>query len=219
MKLSDHIFCYPAKGGWDCNTYVIKDEVSVIIDPGLLEYLPALVESMQKDGIDPEDIDLITNTHLHLDHYWASEAFKDAYGAKIMMSPSQKQFYDLTVVQVTSLLGMAPVHIREDGCLNGKLKTGELEFEILYTPGHSPDSTCFYCKAEKTLICGDVVFAGNTGRVDFPGGSADQLKQSIEEIAKLSLEYLLPGHMGIVSGAEKVKHNFEFIRDRVFPWL
>ncbi|MBM3132354.1 MAG: MBL fold metallo-hydrolase, partial [Chloroflexi bacterium] len=103
--------------------------------------------------------------------------------------------------------------------LDGNLNTGKLEFEILHAPGHSPDSICFYCKPEGVMICGDVVFEGNTGRVDFPGGSGKQLKESIEGLARLDIEYLLPGHMGIVKGREKVKRNFEFVRKNVFPWL
>ena len=69
------------------------------------------------------------------------------------------------------------------------------------------------------MISGDVVFAGNTGRVDFPGGSAQQLKDSIERLAEREIDYLLPGHMGIVAGADKVQNNFEFVRRNVFPWL
>jgi glyoxylase-like metal-dependent hydrolase (beta-lactamase superfamily II) len=59
----------------------------------------------------------------------------------------------------------------------------------------------------------------NTGRVDLPGGSADDLKKSIESLSLLDVELLLPGHMGGVGGKENVKQNFEYIRKNVFPWL
>ena len=59
MKLTDNLYFYPEKGILDCNTYVIKDELTVVIDPGLTEFLPALIEDLGKDGIDPEDIDII----------------------------------------------------------------------------------------------------------------------------------------------------------------
>jgi hydroxyacylglutathione hydrolase len=78
---------------------------------------------------------------------------------------------------------------------------------------------CYYLHKEKVLICGDVLFDMNTGRVDLPGGDADALKQSIESLAKLNVEYLLPGHMGVVAGADKVKENFIYIKFNVFPWL
>ncbi len=219
MKITDNIFYFPETGMMDCNTYVIKDETTVLIDPGLDQYLPGLLRALEFDGIKPEDIDIILNTHLHLDHYWACEELKQISGAKILLHPLQKKFYDLTVVGVSGVFGMAPVHIREDEIMGEKLNTGKLEFEIINSPGHSPDSICFYNSDQKAAICGDVVFAGNTGRVDFPGGSGDQLKESIEALSKLEIEHLLPGHMGIISGANKVQRNFEFVRKNVFPYL
>ena len=84
MKLSDSLFYYPENGMMDCNTYVIKDEVNVLIDPGFAQYLPTLVEAMREDGIEAKDIDIITNTHLHADHYWGNEAFKEISKAKIL---------------------------------------------------------------------------------------------------------------------------------------
>lgn len=219
MKLTDHVYYYPEHGMIDCNTYVIKDEVTVLIDPGFEQQLPTLIREMERDGIDPTQINIIAITHLHADHYWASDAIRKTSGARILMHPLQKQFYDLTVVQVSKVFGMSPVHLVEDGLLDTTLNTGNLEFEFLSAPGHSPDSICYYCEETGLMICGDVVFAGNTGRVDFPGGNGNQLKQSIEGLSALSIEYLLPGHMGIVAGKDKVNQNFKFVREHVFPWL
>ena len=94
-----------------------------------------------------------------------------------------------------------------------------MEFKFIQSPGHSLDSICFYAKQEKILICGDVIFSQNTGRVDLPGGNAEELKHSIEKLSELEIEYLLPGHMNIVTGATEVKNNFEFVRENVFSWL
>jgi glyoxylase-like metal-dependent hydrolase (beta-lactamase superfamily II) len=102
---------------------------------------------------------------------------------------------------------------------DSKLNLGETEIELIPSPGHSPDSICYYIPAEKALICGDVIFSQNTGRVDLPGGSAAELKASIERLAQLDVEYLLPGHMNIVTGQENVKKNFEFIRQYVLGYL
>lgn len=219
MKVTDNVFYFPESGMMDCNTYVIRDESTVLVDPGLGHYLPELIRAMEQDGLDPNDIDMIINTHLHLDHYWASSELKRASGAKILMHPLQKKFYDLTVVGVSQVFGMEPVHIQEDELMGDSLDTGKLQFEVINAPGHSPDSLCFYCKEHRVMICGDVIFAGNTGRVDFPGGDGELLKESIEGLSKLDIEHLLPGHMGIVSGADRVQRNFEFVRVNVFPWL
>ena len=220
MKLIDNLYFYPERGMLNCNTYVIKDDLSIIIDPGPTQFLPDLVASLFKDGIDPKDIDIITNTHLHLDHCWANEAFKEVSGAKILSHPLHKKFYDKTLIEASKNFGFLPEGFKEDGYLdNNKLNTGDMEFELIHSPGHSPDSICFYNKKEKILICGDVIFSGNTGRVDGPGGDGEELKRSIEELSQLEIEYLLPGHMDIVATAEEVKSNFEFVRRYVFGWL
>ena len=220
MKLTDNLYIYPEKGMLDCNTYVIKDDISVIIDPGSLQFLSQLVGDMFKDGIDPKDINIITNTHLHPDHCWANEGFKKISGAKIVSHPLHREFHDMTITEASNYLGFEGLEFEADDYLDDKkLSTGHLEIELIRSPGHSPESICFYIRSGKILIPGDVVFAQSTGRVDLPGGNAEELKQSIEELSKLDIEYLLPGHMGIIAGAEEIKKNFEFVRQYVFPWL
>ena len=220
MKLINNLYCYPEKGMLDSNTYVIKGTTSFIIDPGSPQFLPELVKDLQKDGIDPGEIDIITNTHLHGDHCWANEAFKELSGAKIIIHPVQKEFYDVTVIETAKVFGLQPMNFKEDKCLeNNSVGTGDTEFELIHSPGHSPDGICFYGKKDKVLICGDVVFNQNTGRVDLPGGSASQLVKTVEQLAKLEIEYLLPGHMNIVTGAVAVKNNFAFISNNVLNWL
>jgi len=220
MKLLKNLYYYPEKGMMDCNTYVIKDKLSILIDPGLNEYLPALLQDLQKDGIDPKTIDIIMNTHLHGDHSWSNEAFKQASGAEILLHTVQKQLGDAATTQASKFFGVPAAQFTEDRVLNeDHLSLGETEIEIIHSPGHSPESVCFYLRKEKVLICGDVIFNQNTGRVDLPGGDADQLKQSIERLSKLDVEYLLPGHMDIVTGADNVKRNFEFIKQYVFGYL
>ena len=220
MKLVKNLYFYPEKGMMDCNTYVIKDSLSLLIDPGLNEFLPELLRDMQQDGIDPKTIKIIMNTHLHGDHSWGNEAFKQASGAEILLPAVHKQLGEAATTQAAKFFGVPDSKFSEDRVISqDRLSLGETEIEIIPAPGHSPESVCYYYRQEKALICGDVIFNQNTGRVDLPGGSAEQLKQSIEKLAKLEVEYLLPGHMDIVTGAENVKRNFDFIRQYVFSYL
>lgn len=220
MKLTDNLYFYPEQGMPDCNTYVIKDDITVLIDPGSAYSLPQLAGELFKDGIDPKDIDVITNTHLHPDHCWANEGFKGLSEAKIIVHPLHQQYYSMVVTTASQFFGFGELEFTIDSCFeNGSFSAGKTELELIPSPGHSPESVCFYSRKDGILISGDVVFAQNTGRVDFPGGSAEQLKQSIEALSQLEIEYLLPGHMNIVAGAENVKRNFEFVKKHVFPWL
>lgn len=220
MKLSENLYFYPEKGFLDCNTYVIKGSPGVIVDPGSSEYLDSLVDDLRRDGIDPKDIGIIVNTHLHLDHSWGDEAFKQLYGARITLHPLQKKFYDVTIGETSRLFGIQPPVIEEDGYLDeDRLDVGKMKYRLIPSPGHSPDSICFYCSEDKVLICGDVVFDHNTGRVDLPAGNAAQLVESINKLAELEIEYLLPGHMDFIAGSAKVKENFEYIKRFVLEWL
>ena len=220
MKLINNLYFYPEQGMLDCNTYVIKGNPGVIIDTGNPAYLAAKVESLRQDGIDIKSISIIANTHLHIDHCGANTAFKQLSGASIAMHPVQKENYQLVVVDGSRLFGMEPGGFTEDYCLEkDRFRAGELELEFFPAPGHSPDSVCFYLRQEKVLFCGDVLFDHNTGRVDLPGGNGAELQKSIEMLSKLEIEYLLPGHMSIVKGAEQVAGNFDFVRDNIFPWL
>jgi len=141
-------------------------------------------------------------------------------GARIALHPVQKENYQFTVIDGTKLMGTKPIEFKEDFLIeNNLLKVDGLEIECIPSPGHSPCSVCYYLKQEKILICGDVLFEMNTGRVDLPGGNPAQLGASIENLSKLDIELLLPGHMDGVSGAENVKRNFEYIKHNILPWL
>ena len=220
MKLTNNLYYYPEKGMLDCNTYVIKGTPTIIIDPGSTQFLTTLIQALHQDGIDAKDIDIITNTHLHCDHCSANEALKQLSRARILSHPLQNKFYNVTVIETAKFFGLPPMEFAADGYIdNNKLDTTDVEFELIPSPGHSPDSICFYCQKDRLLICGDVIFAGNTGRVDLPGGNADELRHSIEELSQLEISYLLPGHMDIVTSGEKVKSNFDFIKRSVLRWL
>jgi glyoxylase-like metal-dependent hydrolase (beta-lactamase superfamily II) len=220
MKVTNNLYCYPEQGMFDCNTYVVAGSPGIIIDPGNPMFLSALVDGMRADGIDPKDIGTIVNTHLHGDHCAANDNFKELSGAKIGIHPVQKKNYKLVVIDGARLFGMPPPEFTEDFMLDGEtLKAGEIELEMITAPGHSPDCVCFYYRQGRFLVCGDVVFDMNTGRVDLPGGNADELKTSIESLSELDIDYLLPGHMGIVTGKESVDRNFEFIKGNVLQWL
>ena len=247
MRLIDNFYAYLWPGttmaemqmyGNNCNSYLIAnvlgDGKHVIVDPGQLvnevrqNCLDWLLLEMKKDRIRIEDIGLIIITHAHSDHYGAAEEIKKRSGASIAIGEDEYEFFQTGRKQmghVFKAMGFEIPEISPDLFL----KEGELHLdrevaaEILFTPGHSPGHIGIYLPATKMYIGGDLIFYGSTGRVDFPGGSAALLKNSIEEVAQLEIEYLLTGHQygstGIIHGEAAIKSNFEFVRRNVFPYL
>jgi len=56
---------------------------------------------------------------------------------------------------------------------------GELRFTIIHCPGHTPGHVVLFEPTERKVFVGDVLFAGSIGRTDLPGGSSEQLLDSI----------------------------------------
>ena len=80
-----------------------------------------------------------------------------------------------------------------------KIHLGNLEFEVIHTPGHTQGSTCLYCKEQDLLFSGDTLFKGTWGRTDLPTSSFPAIIESITN--KLTVlpddTIVYPGHGNI----------------------
>ncbi|MCA9662802.1 MAG: MBL fold metallo-hydrolase [Myxococcales bacterium] len=74
------------------------------------------------------------------------------------------------------------------------LRLGDVEIELIHTPGHTPGSQCFL--VDRRLVAGDTLFVNGCGRVDLPGGDPEQMYETLTgTLAKLTDDVLLlPGH-------------------------
>ncbi len=222
MKITENIFAYPWTSMWEnnCNSYYIAGDAHILIDPGLLMSFPELVKGLSRDDIDSEVIKYVLITHSHPDHFEAVERFSDRPDVKILMAREEAKFMEEVGSKFYPAFGLDVPHYRIDQELeDGVVQLGGEEFEVIVTPGHSPGSICLYWPKEKALFSGDLIFSRNVGRTDFPGGDGTLLKESIERVSALDIEYLLPGHMEMVVGGDEVKRNFDIVKRSVFPYL
>jgi len=217
MRIQEGVYWYKEKGLLDANTYVIKDEITLLIDPGRENYLVQSLEEMREDGIDPKEVDLIAVTHLHPDHCNATVSLKEVSGAKVALHSTQIEYLDIMTEEASRFLGVGIAkEFEADFVLEASLNLGNIELRILHTPGHSPESICFYASDKKILICGDLVFEKSVGRADLPFGNEGELKRSINMVSALNTELLLPGHGAILRGRGNVKRNYEFVKEFYF---
>jgi hydroxyacylglutathione hydrolase len=221
MKLQDDIYVYEWTSYFDnnCNSYYIGGGVQALIDPGLSKYLPDLLKQMSADGIKKEEIRYIINTHSHPDHLQASELF-DCEKVKIALHVKELEFLKGVGGELYGLFGITVPQMQINFPLDeGSVALGDQKFKVILAPGHSPGSIGLYWPDKKALFCGDIIFDQNVGRTDFPGGNGAQLKKSIIALSQLDLELLFPGHMGIVTGREKIQDNFNIIIQNIFPYI
>ena len=243
MKLFDNLHHYIWQGkGNNCNTYVFADVLGgdrphVLIDPGHVtnemkeRCLERLLANMGRDGIKPEDIGLIINTHGHWDHFQATRALvqmskkKEGIPDQTLVTLHEKEMeYLESVFEYMSKKSREEIFFEPSFYLvEGELNLGkQLTLRVINTPGHTPGSISLYWPEKHLIITGDLLFYGGVGRTDF-GGDGKELKQSIERLMELDIEYVLPGHStelgAIIQGRDKVQKNFTAIRASYFPML
>jgi hydroxyacylglutathione hydrolase len=180
------------------NTYVLYNEENMccIIDPGC--YFPQEREEL-KDFIDDNGLKpvLLLNTHCHLDHVFGNKWVAETWGLPLHIHEKEKPVLDFA--PQAGLMWQMPFENYEGELLflkeSNSIKIGKYELEILFTPGHSPGSVCFYSKANGFVIGGDVLFNLSIGRTDLPGGDYQTLINSIQ-----TQLYTLPDETKVYSG-------------------
>ncbi|MBN1829348.1 MAG: MBL fold metallo-hydrolase [Deltaproteobacteria bacterium] len=222
MKIADDIYVYEWTNIFEnnCNSYYVGGSVKALIDPGLSLHVPDLLTRMEGDSIDPADIRFIINTHSHPDHFEGNLLFSHREDLLIALHENEFSYHRSEGKVLYDLFGLPFPEVAVDLLLKeGSLVMGEESFEIHHLPGHSPGSVGLAWPARKIIFCGDVIFRGNVGRTDFPGGNDSLLKSSIEKIAGLDIDCLCPGHMDVIEGNENVRNNFRMIMNSIFPYL
>jgi len=152
---------------------------AVVFDPG--GDVPKIQAAIQQTQVTVEKIWL---THGHIDHVGGAAELRDALKAPIEGPHIADKFLLDNVVASGARFGMTggrdftPDRWLEEG---QSVSIGELSFDILHCPGHSPGSVVFFNKEMRFAHVGDVLFAGSVGRTDLPGGDHATLIKSITE--------------------------------------
>ena len=180
------------------NTYVVYNEKNecLIIDPGcyFAQEQQELKAFIDKNGLIPK---MLLNTHCHLDHVFGNKFVAETWNLGLHLHPKEEVV--LQFAPTSGLMYDMPFDNYQGQFIflneGDKIFLGEDELEIIHAPGHSPGSICFYCKAQKFIIGGDVLFNGSIGRTDLPMGDHQTLINSIKQ--KL---FLLPGDVIVYNG-------------------
>lgn len=180
-------------------TYLISDPATkkaAIIDP-VLDYEPgggvadsrsidAVLEVARAEGL---TIEWALETHAHADHLSAAPIVKARTGARIGIGEHivdvQNIFRRVFLAEDIAPGGGDFDRLFKDG---ERFALGDLEFEVLSTPGHTP--ACVSYKIGDAVFVGDTLFMPDygTARADFPGGDPRALYRSIRRLLALPPE-------------------------------
>jgi hydroxyacylglutathione hydrolase len=192
-------------GLMETNCFLVGDqeaELAVVIDPGFDKASEAerILKEIDRNNF---HVKYIVNTHGHPDHTDGNKTLKDATSAPLLIHELDAPMLENTTADKT---------LREGNIL----EIGEVKLRVLHTPGHSPGSVALL--AADAVFVGDTLFAGSVGRYDLPGGSLEQLMNSIK--TKLLVlpddTKVFPGHGPVTTIGEERRNNM-FLQDFFQP--
>ena len=167
----------------DNYSYLIHDEESntvAIIDPSEFKQCDKIIKKYNK-------LDFILNTHHHADHVNGNLELKKKYNSKILgFSQDKKRIPGIDIL------------LEE----NQKQMIGNLEFEVIFIPGHTKGHIAFFFSKEKIAFTGDTLFSLGCGRVF--EGTHEEMFYSLNKIKNL------PPDTKIYCGHEYTKSNLDF---------
>jgi glyoxylase-like metal-dependent hydrolase (beta-lactamase superfamily II) len=149
----------------------------------------------------------VVSTHRHWDHIGDNAEVVVATGATLAVHGADRHGLEHPDP------GSSPFPIPEsvpalELAEGSRIRFGDIDLEVLHTPGHTEGSVCLLGYEDRLLFSGDTLFAGGWGRVDLPGASQEQMIESLSRLASLD-----PG-LTVLAG-----HGPQTTIGRELPWL
>ena len=195
-----------------CNCVILGDEErgrAIVVDPG--GEAPRILARLAELGLRCEGI---VHTHTHFDHIGGTKEVQEATNASNMIHKDDLFLYEGVQMQLDGFRApfRAPEVAEVDRFLSegDTVQAGELEMDVLHTPGHSPGSICLTLEGDRPIvIAGDTLFARSIGRTDLWGGDTSQIIDSIRrKLFSLPDETLvITGHGPTTTIGEERKMN------------
>lgn len=198
-------------GCYGANSYILtcKDtKVSVVVDPG--GESEDTIKALTDENL---ELKYIVLTHGHGDHIGGVIDLKEKYNVPILIHKLDEELINDSEKNLSAHLPMKKVSFKSDENLKDGdiIKFGNVELEVLHTPGHSQGSICL--KSGDDILTGDTLFKGSIGRTDLYGSSSqDDLVGNVNEKIMIydDMVNLHPGH-GAESTIAFEKQNNPFL--------
>lgn len=191
------------------NVYFVYDDETkkaIVIDPATDG--KNIYDTLVDKGL---DVCAICLTHGHFDHIWGVKELKEAAGVKVYAYEAEDELLKDPEINVSLDAGRACSVTADVLFADGEEADIEgIKFKVIYTPGHTEGSCCFYFENEKFLISGDTLFYCSCGRTDLPTGSGGKLDKSLKKLMELPEDVkVFPGHGDATTiGFEKKNNPF-----------
>ena len=196
-------------GPFEENCYLVVDEQAqraVLVDPG--DEASRIIRLVRDSGA---ALDAIWLTHAHIDHIGAVAAVKREWDVPVYLHPADAPLYAAGARQA-AFYGLdfeQPDPPDRELAHGDRVRVGDLEFDVMHTPGHAPGLVVFH--GNGVALAGDLLFAGSIGRTDLPLSNPVDMEASLLRImSELRDDVVVhPGHGPSTSiGRERMINPF-----------
>lgn len=203
-------------------SYVIEGEKLAVVDTAVASAAEDIFGFIENTGMNPEDVDLVINTHCHFDHIGGNGVFQELADPSFCAHPMAIPYIEdlerqMRVRPVGKMIDLCsgPVLVHQEINEGDVIDLGDgVEVHVFHTPGHSAGSVSLHIPKDGVLICGDVLPEPGTLPVYEDVG---QTLASLEKLRSVNADCLLSAMSLKVSRGDRVRAHIdageEYIRD------
>lgn len=196
----------------DANVYMVDcgGELAMI-DTGGGGGVSRILDNVKQLGFEPRKIEVVFITHCHFDHIGGNQGIKEATGCRIAAHEAEvkeiETFGEMSLYSMARAQGLEIKPVKVDVVLRDgqHMQVGEIDFEVVHTPGHTPGGICLLIKEEgvTSIFTGDTASTqGRLGYMNGPGCDLPAWKKSVQRLISLKPDRVFPGHgVPALSGA------------------
>ncbi len=195
-------------GFLDENVYIIYDDKTkegIIIDPG--DEAHKIIPALEARNI---NIKAILLTHGHYDHIGACAEVMEFTKAPLYAGANEVKLLEDSELNRSGIMSRRKNEIVVDKTFNDGdvFEVGSIKLKVIFTPGHTFGSVCYYDEENKNLYSGDTLFYRSVGRTDLPTGNGTELGISLNKLMQLPDDVrVYPGHDRITTIGYEKKNN------------
>ncbi len=182
------------------NQVLLHGSHPVLVDTGFGSDIVETVTLLRAQGIEPEDLQMVVNTHWHCDHSGGNHHFQRKYGVKTAGHAHEAAIINQNVPEAHDahwlVQPIEPCTIEIALQAGDVIDTGAHQWQVLHTPGHSPGHISLY--HDGVLVAGDTVHADDVAWISLLHGgwqaNIEAMLTTLDKLAALPLTVAYSGH-------------------------